>query len=112
MFERKDLKYFERKDQKYLRERINAPYRIQADNARGYPLIVPARMPRADTHLSYLRRCHVRIPLLYLRGLPLSDTHLLYLRGLPRADRGEFLREYFYKFKGIKTPNYYKAYFL
>lgn len=87
MFERKDLKYFERKDQKYLRERINAPYRIQADNARGYPLIVPARMPRAD-------------------------THLLYLRGLPRADRGEFLREYFYKFKGIKTPNYYKAYFL
>ena len=55
---------FERKDLKYLRERINAPYRIQADNAGGYPLIVPARMLRADTHLSYLR------------GLPLSDTHL------------------------------------
>ena len=78
----------------------------------GYPLVVSARMPRADTHLLYLRGGNVRIPLLYLRGLPRADTHLLYLLGLPRADRGEFLREYFYKFKGIKTPNYYKAYFL
>ena len=99
--------------------------------------IASKRIMRAGTHLSYQRGCHVRIPLLYLRGLPRADTlvvsariatfgyplvvsarmpradtHLLYLLGLPRADRGEFLREYFYKFKGIKTPNYYKAYFL
>ena len=74
--------------------------------------IASKRIMRAGTHLAYQRGCHVRIPLLYLRGLPRADTHLLYLLGLPRADRGEFLREYFYKFKGIKTPNYYKAYFL
>ena len=95
-----------------MRERINAPYRIQADNERGYPLIVTARMPRADTHLLYLRGLPLSNTLVVSARMPLSDTHLLYLRGLPRADRGEFLREYFYKFKGIKTPNYYKAYFL
>ena len=91
-----------------MRERINASYRIQADNERGYSLLVTARMPRADTHLSYLRGLplsdthlsylrggHVRIPLLYLRGLPRADTHLLYLLGLPRADRGRVFERVF-----------------